>query len=274
MMNAIAQVRTPWQITKASIYALIIRNLELRFIMNSSKKRALDLLRIFFEPVGHVLLWTVMKVFRYQGLDDGVCPQLFILLGVLPWLFTYNTIYACVAIVSHNRGLLFFKQIKPMDPVIALLLSELGTMALVFCSGLLLFSVWGTQWHIQDPLRWFMAICIYVVFVAGFAWFIATVGFFSKYIPQFFRVVLRVLYLFSGIFFSAQMVSPDLRPYFVINPLFQIIEISRECFSNTPNYNGYGDVYYLFECAIMALALGLGCYVLLRKKMMREIMEH
>ena len=268
------QIRTPWQITKASIYALIIRNFELRFIMNSSKKRVLDLLRIFFEPVGHVLLWTVMRVFRYQGIDGGVCPQLFILLGVLPWLFTYNTIYACVAIVSHNRGLLFFKQIKPMDPVVALLLSELGTMSLIFCSGLLLFSSWGIQWQIQDPLRLFTAIFIYITFVLGFALFIATVGFFSKYIPQFFRIVLRVLYLFSGIFFSAQMVSPELRRYFVSNPLFQIIEISRECFSNSPIHNGFGDVYYLFKCSIMAITLGLGCYILLRKKMMTEIMEH
>ena len=65
MFNGNHQIRTSWQIMIASVYTLTIRNLELRFIMKGSNKRLIDLLIIFFEPVGHVLLWSAIKLFKY-----------------------------------------------------------------------------------------------------------------------------------------------------------------------------------------------------------------
>ena len=85
---------------------------------------------------------------------------------------------------------------------------------------------------------------------------------------------MRCLYLFSGIFFSAQMVSAHLRGFLLWNPLFQLIEISRECFSVATGYTSYGDMNYLFKCALMSITIGFGAYVVLRKKIMIEIMEH
>lgn len=258
----------------ASIYTLIVRNLEMRFVMKASNKRLLDLFFIFIEPVGHVLLWAAVRLFRNQQMDIGISPLLFILLGVMPWLFTYNTMNDCLSIIVQNRGLLFFRQIKPLDSVIALVFSEFMTMALVFCCALGLFSIFNIPWHMQNALRWFIAVFLYFIFVAGMALFMACLGFFSKPAARLLRILLRVLYLFSGIFFSAQMVSAEVRQFIIINPLFQFIEISRGCFSSSLSYDNFGDLYYLFECAIVVFALGLVFYTVLRKKMMIEIMEH
>lgn len=43
------RIRTPWQVMRASIYTLVVRNLEARFIMKSSNKRLLDLFIIFAD---------------------------------------------------------------------------------------------------------------------------------------------------------------------------------------------------------------------------------
>lgn len=274
MIGTQTQVRTPWQVMCASIYTLIVRNIEIRFVMKSSSKRLIDLFLIFSEPMGHVLLWTAVRLFRNQPMSTSMSPVLFILLGVMPWLFTYNTINDCLTIIIQNRGLLFFRQIKPLDPVIALVFSELITMALVFCCSLLVLLIYDIPWHLQSMIRWSTAVFLYVVFVIGVSIFMACLGFFSKPAARLVRVPLRVLYLFSGIFFSAEMLPADVRQYFIINPLFQFIEISRSCFSNTVSYDNFGDLYYLFECAIVSIALGLGFYTLSRKKMMIEIMEH
>ncbi|GEM_PF-2502523 len=274
MINTGMQIRTPWQVMRAAIYTLIVRNLEMRFIMRASNKRLLDLLLIFIEPIGHVLLWTAIRVFRNQQIDNGMSPALFMLLGVIPWLFTYNTVYGCLSSIVDNRGLLSFKQIKPLDPAIALVFSEFIIMMLVFCTALFTLLIFDVHWQIQNPFRWFTAIACYFIFVTGFAIQIACIGFFSKPLAKFVRMILRVLYIFSGIFFSAQMLSSEARYYFVINPLFQFIEISRGCFSNASTYDRFGDLYYLFECAIVSITLGLGSYTALRKKMMIEIMEH
>ena len=273
MFNGNHQIRTSWQIMMASVYTLTIRNLELRFIMKGSNKRLIDLLIIFFEPVGHVLLWSAIKLFKYPHIEGELSLPFFILLGVIPWLFTYNTINDCLSIFVQNKGLLFFKQIKPLDPVIALVFSEFMMLVLVFVSGLIVLSIFD-YWHIQNPLRWFIAIFLYLIFVAGLAFIISCIGFFSKPIARLLRILLRFLYLFSGIFFSAQMVSPQMRTYFIINPLFQFIEISRGCFSSASTYDMYGDLYYLFESAIVSIFIGLGSYSMLKNKIMIEIMEH
>lgn len=266
--------RTPWQIMRASLYALVIRNLEQQFVTTASNKRWRDLLRIFLEPFGHVILWTAVKLFRYQSQESGLSPELFILLGVIPWLFTLNTVTECVGVIGQNKALLFFRQVKPMDPVFALLISEFTSLALVFCCGLFLLTLLDVSWQLNDPLRWLMATALYVVFVIGLAMLLACTGFFAKRIAKFFRYSLRFMYLFSGIFFSAQMVSPSTRQFFLANPLFQYIEISRGCFSDSMNYSLFGDINYLFKCSLISIALGLGTYGVLRRKMMIEIMEH
>lgn len=269
-----AQTKVSWQVMCASIYTLTIRNLEQQFITHSSNKRIRDLLRIFLEPFGHVLLWTAVRLFRYQSTDSHLPVELFMLLGVIPWLLTLNTMSECIDIISKNKGLLFFRQIKPLDLVFSLFISELCSLALVFFCGLLLLSLCDVSWHLQEPLRWFIAIGLYLLFLVGLAIFFSCIGFFSRHLVKFFRMILRVMYLFSGIFFNAQMLPADARELLLCNPLFQFIELSRESFSDAGGYTAYGDMYYLFQCALVSVAIGLSCYMLLRKKMMIELMEH
>lgn len=263
---------TSLHIMKSAVYALMIRNLEERFIVNASSNRIKDLLRIFLEPIGHVFLWSMVKLFRYPEIDSGLDPALFILLGVLPWLFTYKTLSKAMNIIAKNKGLLCFKQIKLLDPVIALLLSELISMALVFCTGLLVLTLLEIDWYLKDPAFWLFTISLYFFTITGLAFLITCLGFFSKNLVNFFKLFLRSLYLFSGVFYSAQMISPNLAKYFTINPLFQFIELSRNAFSCSSDYPSTG-LSYLFNSALLTMLVGLGVYMLLRKKIMTEIMS-
>lgn len=273
--NLSTRNKTSWAVMKSSVYALIIRNLQQRFTMNASNKRIFDLLGIFLEPGVHVLVWTMIRVFRNQEIYNNLSLATFILLGTIPWLFTYNIFNSCSIIIAENRGLFFFRQIKPLDPVFALLITELGIMGLVFCSTLLVFSLLGIGWQIQDPLRWLTAVALYVLFIAGLGLFIAVSAFFIKYVKKIVKTFMRIMYLFSGIFFSAQMLPEQYKIYFALNPMFQFITISRECFSNSAlEYNTFGDVFYLFKCATISMTLGLGMYTVFRNKLMIEIMEH
>lgn len=260
---------------QASIYALIIRNLQQRFTMNASNKRIFDLLGIFVEPGVHVLVWTLIRIMRSQDMYNDLSLPMFILLGTIPWLFTYNVLNLCAKTIDENKSLFFFRQIKPLDPVFALLVTELVIMGAVFASTLLVFSLLDIHWQLHDPLRWISAVFFYFLFIAGIGIFIAVLAFFIQYVGKVVKAFIRVLYLFSGIFFSAQMLPAEYKTYFSYNPMFQFITVSRECFTNTPlDYSSFGDVLYLFKCATISLALGLGMYVVFRNKLMIEIMEH
>lgn len=268
------QVRSSWQVMYASIYALTMRYLEEQFVSNSSKARWRDLLRIVIEPVGHIMLWSFFNIVRYNSNNSGLSPQLFIMLGVIPWMFTLNCGSTVLKIINKNKNLLFFRQIKPIDLICAVLLSELGVLSLVFCGGLLLFSVLGINWHCPYPLYWLASLALYIITVAGFCLSFACLSFFLQPLTKLLKLLLRLLYLFSGIFFSAQMIPSDLRTVLLVNPLFQFIELSRDCFTETTSYGFSGDINYLLKTSIVSATSGLAIYLLLRKKMTTEIMEH
>lgn len=267
--------RSSWQIMMASIYALVFRNFEQRFIMDSSRKRALDLLRIFIEPIGHILLWVAIRAVRYHAMvDGGLNPTLFILIGVVGWLLSFNFLSDCLGIIKDSRSLFYFRQIKPLDPVIALWCTECITICLVFCTGLATLSFMNIDWQIAYLGRFIAAIFVYQLFLLGLGFLFAVMGFFSKMLLRFFRVVIRFFYLFSGIFYSIQTLSPSYRQYFEYNPLFQCIQIARESFLSQMNYsNQFGDLLYLTESSLFVFCVGLSTYVLCRHKMMVEITE-
>lgn len=261
------------QAIRAVIYTLILRNFEQNFDANSNNRRILDLLKIILEPMGHVIGWTIFRALTINSGTTNMSSAVFTLLGVIPWLFTYNVLHASITCIKGNRNLLFFRQIKPCDFVIAVTITELITSIFVFCVSLIIISLFDTNWEYHEPLRFLCATVIYSIFVLGCALVIACLSFFSKAAGLFVRVILRCLYLFSGIFFSAQVIPESYREFFTANPLFQIIEISRECFSSFTSYPLYGDLYYLFYCAAGTLFIGLGLYILMRRSILVHIMS-
>ncbi|WP_298623121.1 ABC transporter permease [uncultured Legionella sp.] len=265
--------RQDFQAMQAVIYTLILRNFEQNFDARSKNRRILDLLKIISEPMGHVIAWTMFRAFTTNSGAAAMSSAVFTLLGVIPWLFTYNVLHTSISCIKDNRNLLFFRQIKPCDFVIAATITELITSIFVFCVSLAIISLYDAHWEYHDPLRFICAIVVYSVFVLGCALIIACLSFFSKAAGLFVRVVLRCLYLFSGIFYSAQAIPDFYRHFFTANPLFQIIEISRECFSSFTSYPLYGDLYYLFNCAAGTLFLGLGLYILMRRSILVHIMS-
>ncbi len=199
------------------------------------------------------------------------CHCLIILLRAIPWLFTRHVIAGSLKIISSEKGLFIFRQIRPIDLIIAKVLSELQIMTVVFSMLLIAMNWYGICWEVHDLLFWLGNILVYIFFIAGIALFIAVLGFFFKFSHVIIKVSMRALYMLSGIFFSSQMIPLYLRKYLLLNPVFQIVEISRECFSMQHMHEKLVDPMYVFKCAIVALVLGLGSYISCRNRIMVEI---
>lgn len=264
-------VRSSWRVMWASIVALMIRNIQKRFITNVHSKRSLTFLWIFLEPMMHIAIWLIIKMSYRIGGQTSLAMPLFILLGAVPWLLTSKMLQSSVNIISSNKNLLVFRQIRPIDFIISSLFAEVGVYALVVIIFLSLFYWYNIHWQINSFAYWLVNLFSYVMFVAGTMLIFSVGGFFFKFLGKFMTVLVRSLYFISGIFFSAEMIPVAYRDYLLLNPLFQIIEISRECFTQHPLHGVVVDPIYLFKCAVVSLALGLGIYVTFRNKMMVDI---
>jgi capsular polysaccharide transport system permease protein len=259
-------IRSSWVIMQTSILALITRNIQKRFITSAHTDRSIGFLWIFIEPMLHVALWTCIRWFQGTSEYNGMPLPLFILLGAIPWLFTRHVIMGSISIIKSEKGLFIFRQIKPIDLYIARLLSELAVETMVFIIFLFLFTWFGVEWETKHLLFWFANIVSYFIFITGCGLITAVLGFFFGFVNFILKFLMRALYLLSGIFFSAQMIPLSLRKYFLLNPVFQIVEISRECFYKQQIHDQFVDPVYLFKCAIVAITLGFAIYISCRDR--------
>lgn len=226
---------------------------------------------IFLQPMLHVGLWMIIRAAMGMRGSGGLPMPVFILLGAIPFLFTLTVISQSTTRIAAEKGLYMFRQIKPIDVIIALVLSEFMIMMATYLIMLAIFWWFGINWHLERPLLFLEALFAFSLFILGTAMILSVLSFFFMLVRRLMIVVVRMLYMFSGVFFPASFIPEAARPLFMANPVFQFIEISRESFSTMLPHVVYTDMEYLWRCGLITLFLGLMAQVAFRQKIMVEI---
>lgn len=264
-------LRTPWQVMTASVSCLVIRDIQKKFISSQRTIRSMGFLWIFFQPMLHVALWVIIRAVMGIKGSGGLPMPIFILLGAIPFLLTLTIISQSTTRILAERGLYMFRQIKPVDVVIALVVSEFMIIMVTYVLMLAILWWFGIHWQLCRPLLFFEALFCFFLFLMGATMIFSVLGFFFVLVRRLIIVVTRMLYIFSGVFFPASLIPEAARPIFMANPLFQFIEISRESFSTVLPHVMFSDLTYLWKCGLTSLFLGLMAQVAFRQKIMVEI---
>lgn len=171
-------VRTSWQVMYAAISCLVIRDIQKKFLNNVRSTRSFGFVWIFLTPLMHVAVWIGIRMFLGKHLDSNLPLPLFILLGVMPFMLFSNVLGKATTQIITDKGLYMFRQIKPIDAVIAMVLSE--AIVLIASYLLLLVFFWwiGIKWTLYNPLQLFEAFFAFAIFLFGLAFILAVAGFF------------------------------------------------------------------------------------------------
>lgn len=257
----------------SAIRALIIREINKKFIISVNTKRSIGFLWLFGEPLLHVLLWGGIRMFYNVETSYGLDPHVFVLLGVLPFIFTRGILSSSAKCIKSNKGLLAFRQIVPIDIMVAVWLSQI---LIIVCVAIFLFGLccwFDISIKVYDPFSVVAFLFLFLLFMLGINLILAVLGFFFTLFNNFVMFLQRALYFFSGVFFPADSIPYQVRPYFLANPLFQTVEGLREGFA--PIHGGYlyCSLNYMATVSILTFAVGLGMYFCLRKQIMIKIEE-
>jgi capsular polysaccharide transport system permease protein len=264
-------IRTPYQVMKATVFALIIRNVREKFIQSSNTRRSLGFLWLFIEPALQVAMWVgIYASFGSLG-TAGMPTTVFIFLGAMPWVFFRRCLSFSVTGVKKGAGLYVYRQVKPIDVMLSLVIAEGSTLLIVYAIGLLGFWWFGVQYYLYQPLYFFVNLVSFAAFTFGLCLIFLVAGFFFPFLKNFVFIVQRGLYFLSGVFFAATAIPPPYRDYLILNPLFQVIEISREAFTKVGPMYPYSNAIYLLKCSIVAGALGIAVYFISRRRIMMDI---
>ncbi len=264
-------MRYSWQVMYASVFALVIRDIQKRFIKTVNTERSIGMLWVILEPITHIGVWMLIRIGFNRNIHTLLPAPLFILLGVIPFLLFRNVINSSKGSIKINKGFYLFRQIKPVDPIFAKIISEIMVSLLIFIILLIGLKWFGIKWNLYDFLRLLRNSVSFVGFILGLSLIISIACFFFNFMSTVISIINRMTYIFSGIFFSADMLPKSVRNIVLYNPIFQFIEIIRESFTPPFSFTSYTSSDYLLKVSLITLAIGMGLYLATYQKIMIEI---
>lgn len=246
------------------VYALIIRDINLRF-----NKGYLKYLWLILEPVVHLLIWLLIFNIFKQNKVSGIDTSLFLITGLIPWFFFQRSFSNATNAYNSGKALFSYRQISLFHILISIIILELIIHIALFIIMLSIFFYLGIDFYIYNILNLIVAFILIGLLAIGLSFVIII---FSMYFPDFARIkgiFIRPLYFMSGIFFTYESIPDPYKEYFVLNPMFQLIELVRSSFVDF-NYSSFIDMTYLISFILVNLTLGIGLYFINREKIARN----
>lgn len=249
--------RTAWQIQRAVLFALLVRELRTRF-----GKKHFGYWWILIEPILHITLWSTIFFFASRTVMDGFSVPVFIITGVIPWLFFKSCIDRATNAVSANQNLFAYRQVKPFDALLARFLLELALFPFVYIT-LLLGAAWlGFSIHIHNLLQLLTILILFTCFSCGCSFVVGVLCTKYSIINRVLPFALRPLYFLSGIIFPISRVAEPYQTWLSWNPILQAIELSRDAYvvraTETPQF-GY-EYFTLWTIGVLFLGIALYRY--------------
>jgi len=203
--------------------ALILREMKTRFGAHQ-----LGYLWAVIEPS----LWigTFVGMFAMVGrtAPDGMETVSFIATGLLPFTLFRESVGRAVSAVAGNKGLLFYPQIQPLDLVLARAVLECVTLMLVFAVIICTAAIWSDRWpHVADWLRFTLGFIAAAALGSSLGLLLLGLSVFTPTIERLYGPMLRPLFWFSGVFYTANGLPAPVRDFMLYNPVLHIVELVR-----------------------------------------------
>jgi capsular polysaccharide transport system permease protein len=247
--------RSPLQIKKSVIFALVLREARSRF-----GERRMGAIWTLIEPICHLLILSVLFGLLRGRTMAGVDFPVFVLVGLAPFLLFRNTALRLMNSPKENRSLFAYKQIKPLDTFIARVLVEFSISATVYAILVFGFAWYGFDMSIKSPIEWIFTILLGVLFSFGLGMLLSLIAHAMPSSTLFIRMMFFPLYFMSGVLIPATYLPHAMLPLLLLNPFLHLLELIRaEIFPHYVPVDGV-SLNYVIAFTLVLLFVSLGTY--------------
>jgi len=249
-MSSLMRKRTPLEIQRAVLFALLMRELKTRF-----GGKLVGLFWVLFEPVANIyILLFIRGVMRTRILGPTIEYPVYHVVAMIPYFVFRSCWFRTMEAVSGNAGLFAYRQGKPMDAMIARAGLESYIYGGVFLIVLSTLAWFGMKYLPDDPLLFAecWVINIFLGFGLGEVCMVLTHG--KPNAKTFVRLMSMPLYLLSGILLPLKQFPPDVQYWLMFNPTANLVEWERKAYYTeytvVPGASlGYAMMFALVLCA-------------------------
>lgn len=211
-----------------ALHARAVQALLLREIRTKFGRHQMGLLWALLEPVMFVVIMDVAFSTIGRRVPQGMTLELMLVSGYVPWTMFSNTRMVVAKAVTTNKPLLFYPGVVPIDLVATRALLEYLIGATVMIIMFLALGLAGQDITIGAPVN---VIAMYtLLWLGGVGLGLASGPLALRYpsVENILAVVMRLVFITSGIFFLARDIPADMRYYAMFNPIMNAIDLLRD----------------------------------------------
>lgn len=233
------------------IYALILREVHTLYGHTS-----LGYIWAIIQTAFSIGVFWVFRLAMRTKAPHGMTELAFLVCGFLIWNIFSQSLVKCMNAIDGNRALLTFPQVFPLDVMLSRSIVVLGTQVVSMSIILGIGAVFGYPVVVSHVGLLLLSLLLSLSFGLGCGTLIATLAVYAPALRNLVPMLLRLLFFASGIFFSVSMFSHRVGEWLLLNPIMQLIEMTRMSMANG-YVSPYFDLQYLLMVNLCIVTLGL-----------------
>jgi capsular polysaccharide transport system permease protein len=250
-----ARRRTPWEIQRTVLFALVLREMKQRV-----GGQWIGALWTVFEPLAHTMVMVSILGFVRGNLVAGVEFPVFLVTGLIPYFFFQHLTMRLMDGIEANRGVFAYRQVKPIDALLSRAIVEALMNLLVYTLTLGILAWLGFHVLPALPLELIGVHILIGFFGLSTGLLAAVVAHDRPRVKSFIRISFMPLYFMTGVIFPIHVLPREYLEWLLWNPMLHLVELSRHSFA--PQYRPVDGVNLLYPigCTLLVFAIGLAQY--------------
>jgi len=250
--------RSSWEVQKSVIYALFLREVSVRF---SAGK--IGYFWVIFEPLMQIFIFVLVKMLLF-GTKSPLDYSVFITIGFVAFNLFRHILDRSMSAFAGNKGLYAYKQVKPIDGLIARILVEVLISSIIATIFIIVGLYLNRDMSVENIGMVIIGFIWLIIFSFGSGLFISVIGIFFESFLKVVKLLLSPLMFISAVFYSMQNMPQTLQQLLYYNPLAHFIEMIHDNYFYVLN-DDFVDYEYMLIWTIIPLYIGLLLYRKLEK---------
>ncbi len=234
--------------------ALFLREFNMRFTVSKT-----GVFWTFFEPFVQVLVMVLIKVLLFGSATGNFDFAIFLALNFTAFNLFKNIITKSMGAFTANKALFVYKQVKPLDTIIARMLVELFITGIIVLCFVAIGLYFGYDLNVQSlPMvvlgfLWLIAFALSVVILLS-----VTNTFYSS-VGKTVNIMMSFLMFGSAIFYTMDMLPLEIQNLLLWNPLVHFMEMIHGYYFYVLD-DSLVNYYYMALWTLIPLYVGLWFY--------------
>ena len=249
------QGRSSSQVFLRSLRAFLLRELKSQF-----GRSRLGYFWALAEPAATVAILTALHA-SVAGANRSIyqeSPIIFFVFGAVPYFLFSNALSQTQGVCLSQKGLFNYRQIKPIDIMLARSLIDALMMLGVLSVFLLAWAWLGFSMPRIRPLELIGALFSLFCLGVSLGLVFEVFGTVFQDLRKIFSIATRPLFFVSGAFFTMTMLPDGLREVLYLNPILHGVDLTRDAVM--AGYTSPASWMYLWGCILLLQFVGLAAY--------------